>query len=472
MQAGALRDGDVVLFVCASVCSSVLDNIYTNISHWYRRPVVIPRIATADHLSVLMCPSDDGDHRRAVCKKSIQVRSRDANGKVLLAHALAAHNWEQFYKMATCEEMTSCFYSVVLSLLDKFLPVRQIQYNINDKPWITEKFRYVIRRRQNAWTNGRMDEYRRYRNQAIRLAKTLKKRFYDKKVRDLRRCDSRNWWRHTKRLIGQAKKSELTGLANALTDGDMAALAEVINQSVKRVSDDLKPLRAVEKTALDIVPEQFIIYPETVLMKLEKINVHKAPGPDGIPNWFLRDFAAFLYEPICAIFNASIREGHVPNVWKRANVLPVAKVNPPVSVDSDLRPISLTPTISKHLEAIVGGWILEMVGDQLDTKQFGGLKGRSTTHALVDMLYHWHAALDNGSSTRVLFVDYAKAFDHVDHNLVVDKLKTFGLSEIITVMYNVAEWFRCVRSPGRGDACRRCFVCNASRHVHARVPAV
>ena len=72
----------------------------------------------------------------------------------------------------------------------------------------------------------------------------------------------------------------------------------------------------------------------------------------------------------------------------------------------------------------------------------------------------------------MLFVDYAKAFDHVDHNLVVDKLKTFGLSEIITVMYNVAEWFRCVRSPGRGDACRRCFVCNASRHVHARVPAV
>ena len=65
----------------------------------------------------------------------------------------------------------------------------------------------------------------------------------------------------------------------------------------------------------------------------------------------------------------------MPNVWKRANVLPVAKVNPPVSVDSDLRPISLTPTISKHLEAIVGGWILGMVGDQLDTKQFGGLKG-------------------------------------------------------------------------------------------------
>ena len=138
MQAGALRDGDVVLFVCASVCSSVLDKIYTNISHWYRRPVVIPRIATADHLSVLMCPSDDGDHRRAVCKKSIQVRSRDANGKVLLAHALAAQNWEQFYKMATCEEMTSCFYSVVLSSLDKFLPVRQIQYNINDKPTTEE----------------------------------------------------------------------------------------------------------------------------------------------------------------------------------------------------------------------------------------------------------------------------------------------------------------------------------------------
>jgi len=121
-------------------------------------------------------------------------------------------------------------------------------------------------------------------------------------------------------------------------------------------------------------------------------------------------------------------------VWKMANVLHLAKVHPPLSIDSDLRPIAMTPTISKHLEAIVGGFILEAVADKLDPKQFGGLKGRSTTrvlvdmlhhwHAglrsttrvLVDMLHHWHAGLDSGVSTRVLFIDFAKAVDDIDHN--------------------------------------------------------
>ena len=85
------------------------------------------------------------------------------------------------------------------------------------------------------------------------------------------------------------------------------------------------------------------------------------------------------------------------------------------------------------LESIVGSWILELVGKQLDDHQFqfGALKGRSTTHALVDMLHHWHRAHDEGHSVRVLFVDYAKAFDHVDHNIVLQKLKSYGVPDFI-----------------------------------------
>ena len=76
--------------------------------------------------------------------------------------------------------------------------------------------------------------------------------------------------------------------------------------SLKKVTDDSKPLDPDDSIALDCVPKQFVIDPDTVLSKLERINVHKAPGPDGIPNWFLRDYAVFIHEPICAIFNASI----------------------------------------------------------------------------------------------------------------------------------------------------------------------
>jgi hypothetical protein len=145
-----------------------------------------------------------------------------------------------------------------------------------------------------------------------------------------------------------------------------------------------------------------------------------------MPNWFLKEFAPFIADPLCAIFNASVRQGCVPTRWKRANVVPIPKVNPPKSVHSDLRPISLTPTLVKILESFVGGWILDKIGPNLHTNQFGALKGKSTSHALVAILHEWCSALDAGESVRALFVDFSKAFDRVDHTLLLTKLLAYG----------------------------------------------
>jgi len=120
------------------------------------------------------------------------------------------------------------------------------------------------------------------------------------------------------------------------------------------------------------------IDPYSAERKLADINVHKSPGPDQIPNWFLRDFSVWLAEPVSCIFNASLLS------WKQANVVPIPKVNSPTSIQSDLRPISLTPTLSKILESYVGNWILDRVTAKLDPRQFGALRGQSTMHAVVD----------------------------------------------------------------------------------------
>ena len=69
---------------------------------------------------------------------------------------------------------------------------------------------------------------------------------------------------------------------------------------------------------------------------------------------------------------------------------------------------------------------------KLDPCQFGGIKGLSTTHALVDMLHHWHSMIHSGESVRILFLDYSKAFDLVDHTLLIDKFHRLGVPEILT----------------------------------------
>ena len=71
------------------------------------------------------------------------------------------------------------------------------------------------------------------------------------------------------------------------------------------------------------------------------------------------------------------------------------------------------------------------VYDKIDVKQFGALKSKSTTHELVDLFHHWHEALDKHASVRALFVDYAKAFDHVDHIIVIQKLNDLKVSQVL-----------------------------------------
>ena len=103
-----------------------------------------------------------------------------------------------------------------------------------------------------------------------------------------------------------------------------------------------------------------------------------------------------LLDQFAPFTTASVRGGFVPSCWKESNVVPVPKVHPPRHIEADLRPISLTATLGKVLESFVGAWILERVGSTIDDRQYNALKQRSTTHALVDMLHHWHAAVDNG----------------------------------------------------------------------------
>ena len=96
-------------------------------------------------------------------------------------------------------------------------------------------------------------------------------------------------------------------------------------------------------------------------------------------------------------------------------------MNPPRSTETDLRPISLLTTLAKVFEYILGRWFFDIILHTIDPIQFGALRGRSTSHALVSILHQWCSTLDAGGSVTAAFVDFAKAFDRVDHNLLVTK---------------------------------------------------
>jgi len=208
-----------------------------------------------------------------------------------------------------------------------------------------------------------------------------------------------------------------------------------VNKFFQSVCSDLDPLgkSLVPPPPPGIIEDKFIIDTTEVERLLANTNVNKSPGPDEVPNWILRDLVSYVSGPITSIFNASVREGFVPQIWKRANVVPVPKCNPPRDITGDLRPISLTPTLSKHLEKVVGTWMIDSIKShgKLDPDQYGGMPGLSTTHLLVDALHHWYEAAEERNITNILFIDYSKAYDHIDHSIVIQKLLELEVPTVI-----------------------------------------
>ena len=114
--------------------------------------------------------------------------------------------------------------------------------------------------------------------------------------------------------------------------------------------------------------------------KLVSLNPSKAHSSDEIPGWLLKENADLLTIPICDIINCSYQEGRLPSAWKEANVIPVPKQRPIKDVNKHLRPISLSPIISKIAEEhIVETYIKPAVLDILDPEQFGAIPKSSST---------------------------------------------------------------------------------------------
>ena len=118
-------------------------------------------------------------------------------------------------------------------------------------------------------------------------------------------------------------------------------LATAINNGILAATESLPPLLSAEKLPV----KEF-----TAESRLKAVKSNKAPGPDLLPNWILNNFSMEISEPVKIIFNTSIKQSQVPMQWKEANVVPVPKKSPVMDILTDLRPTSLTATLSKVLD--------------------------------------------------------------------------------------------------------------------------
>ena len=166
-----------------------------------------------------------------------------------------------------------------------------------------------------------------------------------------------------------------------------------------------------------------------VMIEIRKLKNKKSVGVDGICILILKTCADILLKSITHLINKSIVHGKVPRAWKIAKVIPIHKKGDKSNPDN-YRPISLLPCITKVLERVIQLQLLHHLQTYniLVPVQSGFRAKHSTVTALVKVTDEWLMAMDKGVYTGTIFVDLRKAFDMVDHALLLKKLSSIGVT--------------------------------------------
>ena len=174
----------------------------------------------------------------------------------------------------------------------------------------------------------------------------------------------------------------------------------------------------------------FNISDEDIITAISEIKSNSAAGPDGIPAILLKNCSTQLCLPIKLIWTESMLSGIVPSFYKNSNITPLFKKGDRAK-PSNYRPVSLTSHIIKIYERILRKVVVSYLESNqiLCHNQHGFRSGRS---CLTQMLSHFDdvlSGLTNNLDTDAIYLDYAKAFDKVDHNLLLKKLKLYGFCD-------------------------------------------
>lgn len=171
----------------------------------------------------------------------------------------------------------------------------------------------------------------------------------------------------------------------------------------------------------------------TVLTDMRRLKKVYDAGPDGVPSSVLRFCSEALALPLTFLFNASLKMGYFPSFWKKSFLIPLHKSGSLINV-SNYRGIAKLSAIPKLFEKLVTDIISHHVSSILVPCQHGFRKGRSTATNLVQFTSGIIRGFVSGLQTDAIYTDFSKAFDKVNHDLLLYKLSIIGFND------NVLKW--------------------------------
>ena len=346
------------------------------------------------------------------------------------------------------------FISAINPIIDKYMPLVKVS-NKNHKrryrPWITAGIRISMRRRDKLLRKiSKMkdserktilwSEYKRIRNFIVELIKRSKREFYSeyfttnsgnlrkiwKGINDIINIKSRSFDSPTSIDDNGNIITDPTAISNVFIDHYTSVADKILNERSYNGDGNYQTFLPPEPT-----PESIILHPcdsTEICAIINKFNIHKGTGPNSIPPLFLQQMLAELSKPLSIIANICFNTGIHPDKLKIAKITPIYKKGSKL-LTCNYRPISLLSNINKVFEKLIHSRIFAFL-DSHNTfykHQYGFRPKFSTNHTLINITESIRDALDKGNFACGVFVDFQKAFDTVNHSILLDKLSHYGV---------------------------------------------
>jgi hypothetical protein len=173
---------------------------------------------------------------------------------------------------------------------------------------------------------------------------------------------------------------------------------------------------------------------DDILRHLLKLKPSSASGDDALPGFILKDCAQILVTPLLFLYNLILTTSVYPCLWKVGKICPIFKSGKK-NIISNYRPVTILPHISKVFESIIYSYIYTNVQNVISEHQHEFFRGRSTSTNLSCISHFISAALDKNTQVDVIYTDFSKAFDRIDHNILLNKLRHFGFSDSLLNLF-------------------------------------
>ena len=424
--------------------ATIIDNIFTNVNNSLLSGNILTDFS--DHFSQFVSVK-----KEKIEFKNILMYKRDYSkfSDKSFRDDVEIQNFDNDYE--DVNDQFNDFYLRLKGCVDRHAPLKKLtpkEIKLEHKPWITKEIIKMIqvrnklfqRKKRQPNNEGIKRLHNMFRNRVNREIKKSKKEHYAHYFEENKNNIKKTW--DGIRSIINIKKSKRDLITKIKINDKIILNQNEIAESLNNFFVNVGP--ETEKS----IPVNPIVKPDKFLKNRNQVNFliahisneeileiinqleNKSTGPQSIPFKLLKLIPDLILVPLCKIINNSFQSGIYPNALKISKVIPIHKGGSTEELNN-YRPISLLSIFDKIIEKLMHIRLYNFFQEHniLFENQFGFRKNNSTTYALIEITEKIKESIDNKKFGCGIFIDLRKAFDTVNHDILLKKLEHYGIRD-------------------------------------------